>query len=261
MSSYLDRLFGLEGKVAVLTGATRGIGKTMAMALAKAGADIILIQRNETNTATRDAIRQVGRECSIVTADLASSSDMKSLASRILATHPRVDVLVNCGGIQRRHPAHEFPDSEWEEVIQVNLHAVWILCRDLGRHMIETQEQRKGQAKIINVGSLCSFQGGLTIPAYASAKHAVMGLTRSLSNEWIAKGINVNAIAPGYIATEMNEALIANPTRSRQILERIPAGRWGTPQDFEGAILFLAGAASDYVSGASLLVDGGWMGR
>lgn len=261
MGDFLASQFGLQGKTAVVTGATRGIGRSMAIALAKAGADTILVQRNLENTATRDEIRKLGQGSEIVAADLADASEVRTLASRILQQVPRVDILINCGGIQRRHPAHEFPDEDWNEVLQVNLNAVFTLSRDLGRHMLETAGQRDGNAKIINVASLCSYQGGLTIPAYASSKHAVLGLTRSLSNEWISKGINVNAIAPGYINSQMNTALIANPTRSRQILERIPAGRWGECDDFEGVILFLAGKASAYVSGECIVVDGGWMGR
>lgn len=169
----------------------------------------------------------------------------------------QIDILLNCAGIQRRHPCAEFPDEDWDEVLQVNLTTVFLLCRAVGKHILD----RKGTGNIINVASLNTFQGGLTIPAYASAKGGVGQLTKALSNEWASQGINVNAIAPGYVATDMNEALIANPTRSRQIMERIPAQRWGAPEDFEGAALFLASRACKYVSGELLVVDGGWMGR
>ncbi|CAK5281324.1 unnamed protein product [Mycena citricolor] len=174
-----------------------------------------------------------------------------------------IDILVNCGGIQRRAPAETFSDDYWNEVLQVNLQAVWTLSRDCGRHMLAKRgvgfTGRRG--KIINVASLLSYQGGLTVPAYAASKHGVLGLIKALSNEWSSKGVNVNGISPGYIATEMNTALIADPTQSRQIMERIPIARWGAPEDFEGAVVFLASRASDYVCGESLVVDGGWMGR
>ncbi|KAK9895441.1 NAD-binding protein [Cystobasidium minutum MCA 4210] len=280
--SYLESLFGLKGKTALCTGATRGIGKNMAEALAKAGADVILIQRNESNTETRDSIRALGRRAEIVTCDLADKESVRGLTKRVVGPKSEggmgetIDILINCGGIQRRTPAENFPDEDWEEVIQVNMNTVFTLCRDVGKHMLESRggvagEEAKpegaadanprGRGKIINVASLVSYQGGITVPAYAAAKHGVLGITKALSNEWVSKGVNVNAVAPGYIATEMNSALIANPTRSRQIMERIPAGRWGAPQDFEGLTVFLSSAASDYVSGECLVCDGGWMGR
>ena len=168
----------------------------------------------------------------------------------------KIDILVNNGGIQRRSPAVSFAESDWDDVINVNLKAVWLLCQAAGRFMVEQQE-----GKIINTASLNSFQGGITVPAYASAKGAVAQLTKALSNEWAKENVNVNAIVPGYIATDMNEALIHDETRSRQILERIPAGRWGKPEDFMGSVVFLASDASNYVNGHLLTVDGGWMGR
>lgn len=279
--SYLESLFSLEGKTALCTGATRGIGKNMAEALAKAGADVILIQRDDKNTATRDAIRALGRRSEIVVCDLADNAGIKAVKKKITGPKPdglgeTIDILINCGGIQRRTPAENFPDQDWDEVLQVNLSTCFILARDIGRHMLESrggvageeakpegsaESNPRGRGKIINISSLVSFQGGITVPAYAAAKHGILGITKALSNEWISKGVNVNSIAPGYISTDMNEALIANPVRSRQILERIPAGRWGKPSDFEGAAVFLASAASDYISGETLLVDGGWMGR
>jgi len=282
MTSFLESRFGLHGKTALTTGATRGIGKNMALALAKAGADVLLIQRSEANTETRDEIRSLGRRSEIVVCDLADATAIKALTKKV--TSPKseggmgetIDILINCGGIQRRTPAENFPDQDWDEVLQVNLNTCFTLCRDVGRHMLESRggvsgEEPKpagaadanprGRGKIINVASLVSYQGGITVPAYAAAKHAILGITKALSNEWVSKGINVNAIAPGYIATDMNEALIANPTRSRQILERIPAARWGSPEDFEGVVVFLAGSGSNYVSGECVVVDGGWMGR
>ncbi|KIM73949.1 hypothetical protein PILCRDRAFT_828683 [Piloderma croceum F 1598] len=279
-SNYLSSLFSLEGKTALVTGGTRGIGQQMALALAKAGADIILLQRSPENQDTSSQIKQLGRDVYIVQCDLSSKEQVGSIIQKITGTEGGdemglfIDVLVNCGGIQRRTPAENFSDADWNEVLQVNLNAVWTLSRDCGKHMLasrggiagetpvpEDATKSKPRGKIINVASLVSYQGGVTVPAYAAAKHGVMGLTKALSNEWSPKGINVNGIAPGYIATEMTSALIANPTRSRQIMERIPAGRWGTPEDFEGAVLFLASRASDYVCGETIVVDGGWMAR
>ncbi|OCT47677.1 2-dehydro-3-deoxy-D-gluconate 5-dehydrogenase [Cladophialophora carrionii] len=190
---------------------------------------------------------------------MASQGDVSGLASKILGDGHDVSILVTSAGIQRRHPAHGFPLSDWDDVLQVNLTSVFTLCRDFGAYMLERAGPHRGS--IINMASLVSFSGGLTVPAYASAKGGIAQLTKALSNEWAAKGVNVNAIAPGYIATEMNEALINNETRARQILERIPMGRWGTPDDFKGPVVFLASPASGYVSGEVFVVDGGWMGR
>lgn len=187
---------------------------------------------------------------------------MTALIPNILKDGHKVDILLNCGGIQRRHPAHEFPDKDWNEVLQVNLNAVFTLCRDVGAHMLSRDADEYGRrGSIINVASLLSFQGGLNVPAYAASKGGVAQLTKALSNQWADKGITVNAIAPGYIATEMNTALMQDEKRATSILERIPAGRWGSPDDFKGSVVFLASRASAYVSGECLVVDGGWMGR
>ena len=188
---------------------------------------------------------------------------MCKLTPAILQDVSRIDILLNCGGIQRRHPSHEFPSDDWNEVLQVNLTTVFTLCRDVGAHML-AQEPHLTTGKrgsIINVASLLSFQGGITVPAYAASKGGVAQLTKALSNEWASKGITVNGIAPGYIVTEMNTALINDEKRAESILARIPAGRWGHPEDFKGAVVFLASKASSYVSGEILTVDGGWMGR
>ncbi|KAK4687882.1 hypothetical protein P7C73_g2239, partial [Tremellales sp. Uapishka_1] len=290
--SYLDQLFSLKGQTALITGGTRGIGAQMALALSKAGADLILVQRNHSNLSTKEAIEKAGGRADVVICDLASKAEVGGLIAKITVEMGRtLDIVVNCGmlldlhgdsllndqtgGIQRRTPAENFPDADWDEVLQVNLSTVFTISRDAGKHMLasrggvsgETAPEGgvagnpRGHGKIINVSSLVAYQGGLTVPAYAAAKHGVAGIVKAFSNEWSSKGINVNAIAPGYIATDMNEALIGNPTRAKQILERIPAGRWGSPADFEGAIVFLASRASDYVSGETLVVDGGWMGR
>lgn len=262
MALSYPKMFSLEGRTAVVTGGTRGIGAAMAIALAEAGADIILIQRDESNKKTYDQIISLGRKATIYTADLASQTDVGSLTQRILTDKHDPSVLVTSAGIQRRHPSHEFPQSDWDEVIQVNLTTVFTLCRDLGAYMLTREPSASGhRGSIINVASLATFQGAFTVPAYASAKGGVGQLTKALSNEWASKGVNVNAIAPGYVATDMNEALINNPVRVEQILQRIPAGRWASPEDFKGPTVFLASEASLYVSGEILTVDGGWMGR
>ncbi|KAK9479840.1 NAD-binding protein [Lipomyces japonicus] len=263
-NSAIFDAFSLEGKTVLITGASRGIGQAIAIALAEAGADIILVLRDLSNTETKDLIEKVGSKAYTVKADLANTTEVRGLVKHITDDLKlSIDILVNCGGIQRRHPAEDFPDSDWDEVLQVNLSTCFTLARDVGKHILDhISEKPEGyRGKIINIASLLSFQGGLTVPAYAAAKHGILGITKALSNDWVGKGINVNAVAPGYIATEMNTALIANPTRSRQILERIPAGRWGSPEDFKGVVVFLASKASDYVSGEVVAVDGGWLAR
>ncbi|CAK7243261.1 MAG: hypothetical protein STHCBS139747_004778 [Sporothrix thermara] len=258
-------LFSLKGKTALVTGGTRGIGQAMAVALAEAGADILLALRSGASTETKDKVEALGRKCTLYDLDVSSRESVAALVPAIVGRDGhRIDVLVNCAGIQRRHPAHQFPDSEWDEVLQVNLNAVFALCRDVGAHMLEQPVYGNGdnrRGSIINVASLLSFQGGITVPAYAASKGGVAQLTKALSNEWAAKGVTVNAIAPGYIATDMNTALMQDDARATSILARIPAGRWGLPDDFKGAVIFLAARASAYVSGEILTVDGGWMGR
>lgn len=255
----MQQLFSLEGQTALVTGGTRGIGQAMALALAEAGADILLVQRDTSNQTTKTAIESLGRKATIYTADLSSPPSLSTLVPTILADGHRISILLNCGGIQRRHPAHEFPSSDWDAVLQVNLSAVFTLCRDVGAHMLAQPAQLPGARRgaIVNVASLLSFQGGITVPAYAASKGGVAQLTKALSNEWAGKGISVNAIAPGYVATEMNAALMEDPERAASILARIPAGRWGAPEDFKGAVVYLASRASAYVSGEVLTVDGG----
>lgn len=238
-------------------------------------------QRDTKNTGTKSKIEALGRKAVIYVADLASDAEVSTVTRKILDDDHDVDILVTCAGIQRRHPSHLFPKSDWDEVhamgpdamilymltlstqvLQVNLSTVFTLCRDVGAYMLSRKPNATGhRGSIINVASLVSFQGGLTVPAYAAAKGGVAQLTKALSNEWASKGVNVNAIAPGYIATDMNEALINNKERADSILARIPAGRWGSPADFKGPVVFLASAASAYVSGEIFTVDGGWMGR
>jgi len=261
MASIND-LFGLQGQTALITGGTRGIGQAMTLALARAGADIILVQRDASNQNTRNKVLSIGRKAIIYEADLSSQSSVSELIPQITKDGYRIDILLNCAGIQRRHPSEKFPDADWNEVLQVNLTTVFTLCRDVGAHMLTRAADSHGRrGSIINIASLLSFQGGLTVPAYAASKGGIAQLTKALSNEWAAKGISVNAIAPGYIDTDMNTALINDENRAASILARIPAGRWGKPEDFEGAVIFLAGRGSAYVSGELLTVDGGWMGR
>ncbi|KAJ5108181.1 hypothetical protein N7456_004856 [Penicillium angulare] len=255
-------LFNLSGRTALVTGGTRGIGQAMAIALAEAGADIVLIQRDTSNQATKSEIERLGRKATICVADLSSQSSVSTIVSSVLADGHDIDILLNCAGIQRRHPSHVFPQEDWDEVLQVNLTTVFTLCRDVGAYMLTRTPNAYGQrGSIINVASLVSFQGGLNVPAYAAAKGGVAQLTKALSNQWASSGINVNAIAPGYVATDMNTALIQDKDRAASILERIPAGRWGNADDFKGSVVYLASRASLYVSGEILTVDGGWMGR
>lgn len=220
------------------------------------------LQRDTSNQKTKEAIEKLGRKVTIYTTDLSNQQSVADLVPKVLADKHDIHILLNCAGIQRRHPSHQFPDDDWNEVLQVNLTTVFTLCRNVGVHMLSREPDAHGRrGSIINIASLLSFQGGLTVPAYATSKGGVAQLTKALSNEWAAKGINVNGIAPGYIATEMNTALMDDKARAESILMRIPAGRWGNPDDFKGAIVFLASRASGYVSGEILTVDGGWMSR
>jgi 2-dehydro-3-deoxy-D-gluconate 5-dehydrogenase len=249
-------LFSLDGKVAAITGATRGIGRSMAIALAEAGSDIALLQRSKEFLGVKEEIERLGRKCFIVNCDLENAFEVSEAISSVAAYFGKLDILVNNAGIQRRSPAVDFAEEDWDAVMNVNLKTVWLLCQQAGRQML-----KQGSGKIINMASLLSYQGGITVPAYAAAKGGVAQLTKALSNEWAAKGVNVNGIVPGYIATDMNEALINDETRSRQIIERIPAGRWGEADDFKGAVVFLASDASAYIHGHLLAIDGGWLGR
>ncbi|MFP3666481.1 SDR family oxidoreductase [Priestia sp. SIMBA_032] len=249
-------LFSLDGKVAAITGATRGIGRSMAISLAEAGSDIALLQRSKEFLGVKEEIERLGRKCFIINCDLENASEVSEAISSVVAYFGKLDILVNNAGIQRRSPAVDFAEEDWDAVMNVNLKTVWLLCQQAGRQML-----KQGSGKIINMASLLSYQGGITVPAYAAAKGGVAQLTKALSNEWAAKGVNVNGIVPGYIATDMNEALINDETRSRQIIERIPAGRWGQADDFKGAVVFLASDASAYIHGHLLAVDGGWLGR
>ncbi|MEO6401327.1 MAG: 2-dehydro-3-deoxy-D-gluconate 5-dehydrogenase KduD [Vicinamibacteria bacterium] len=250
-------LFSLEGRVALVTGASRGIGAQIAKAFAEAGADVAVHGNTTPAENTCEAVRGFGRKAVAVVADIGDPAAPDRLVAETVAGLGRLDIVVNNAGIIRRGPTVDTTDEDWHAVINVNLHGVFRLCRAAGRHMLGSGNG----GKIINIASLLSFQGGLNVPAYAASKSAVAGLTREMSNEWAGKGINVNAIAPGYFKTDNTEALQNDATRNRQILERIPAGRWGDTADLDGAAVFLASRASDYVNGQILAVDGGWLGR
>jgi 2-deoxy-D-gluconate 3-dehydrogenase len=251
-------VFSLDGKVALVTGASRGLGAAMAAAISAAGAAVALHSNEQPATQTAERIcKESGRRTELFTADLADRAAADALVAGTIAAFGRIDILVNNAGIIRRRAAAQHSDDDWDAVIEVNLSNAFRLCRAMGKHLIETA--RPG--KIINVASLLSFQGGITVPSYAAAKGGIVQLTKALANEWAAQGINVNAIAPGYMQTDNTKALREDPQRNKQITERIPAGRWGTPEDVAGAAVFLASNASDYVHGHVLVVDGGWMGR
>jgi 2-deoxy-D-gluconate 3-dehydrogenase len=250
-------LFALHGQRAVVTGASRGLGRAMAIALARAGADVVCVSSTlEGTTHTAAEIRQLGRSAWQFACELSDRTAVQELAARVEGEAGAIGILVNNAGTIKRHPAVAFPLEEWDVVLRTNLDSVFLLCQGFGRGMIE-----RGAGKIINVASLLSFSGGITVPAYTASKHAVAGLTRALANEWARHGVQVNAIAPGYFNTDNTAALRANEQRFHEISARIPAGRWGEPQDLSGAVVFLAAPASDYVNGHILLVDGGWMAR
>jgi 2-dehydro-3-deoxy-D-gluconate 5-dehydrogenase len=249
-------LFKLEGKTALVTGASAGLGAAIAVALAKAGADVAAHGNSRSPEATCGRIKEAGRRAVPVVGDLSKRETGERLVAEAIEKLGRLDILINNAGTIRRAPAADHSDADWDYVIDVNLNSVFRLCRAAGRHMIGN-----GRGKIVNIASLLTFQGGITVPGYAASKGAVGQLTKALANEWAGKGVNVNAIAPGYMNTDNTTALRADPVRSQQILVRIPAGRWGEPEDLAGAALFLSSPASDYVNGHVLVVDGGWMGR
>ena len=248
--------FRLDGQTALVTGCRRGIGMALAEALAEAGADIIGVSATlkEKGEEVSQRVTGLGRKFTGFQCDFSNRQSLYEFARKI-ADAP-IDILVNNAGTIRRAPAVQYSDEDWDRVIQVNLSAQFILTREIGRQMLA-----RGRGKVVFIASLLTFQGGITVPAYAASKGGVGQLTMAFSNEWAGKGVNVNAIAPGYVATDNTAALQADPVRSKAILERIPAGRWGTPADFKGAVVYLASHASDYVNGTILTVDGGWMGR
>jgi 2-dehydro-3-deoxy-D-gluconate 5-dehydrogenase len=247
--------FSLAGRVAMVTGANTGLGQAIALALAGAGADIVAVGRTDPDE-TQSAVIDLGRRFLRVHADLAHIEVIPGIVQTALQGLGQVDILVNNAGIIRRNAAVDFTEVEWDDVVDVNLKSVFFLTQAVGRHMIQA-----GGGKVINIASMLSFQGGVRVASYTASKSAIAGLTRLLASEWAAKGVNVNAIAPGYFATANTTALRADETRNREILARIPVGRWGQPEDIGGAAVFLAAPASDYVHGAIIPVDGGWLAR
>lgn len=250
--------FKLDGKLAVVTGCKRGIGKALAIALAEAGADIVGVSKTlePSGSEVEKAVLAAGRRFHAYQCDFRHRPAVHEFTARALADFPVIDILLANAGTTHRMPAESHSDEAWDQVLEVNLNSQFVLSREFGRSMVQ-----RGSGKIIFIASLLSFQGGILVPGYAASKGGLAQLTKALSNEWAAKGVQVNAIAPGYIATEMNVALQTDPVRNPAIVTRIPFGRWGTPEDLQGAAVFLASAASNYVNGTILTVDGGWMGR
>jgi len=249
--------FRLDGRVALVTGSTRGLGQGAAIALAEAGADIALLDRGDASD-TADKIRALGRRVHLMRCDFVSATpdELHAAVAETVAELGSIDILVNNAGTIRRAPAADYAADDWRDVLAVNLDAVFHLSQAAGRRMLE-----QGHGRIINVASMLSFQGGVFVPAYTASKHAVAGLTKALANEWAASGVTVNAIAPGYMATDNTAAIRADEEREKSIIARIPAGRWGTANDLQGAFVFLASDAASYVTGATLPVDGGWLNR
>jgi 2-deoxy-D-gluconate 3-dehydrogenase len=251
----MKNTFDLTGKVAIVTGGFQGLGRGMAIGLAEAGADVVLVDRTEA-LETAGVIHSLGRKSLTVAADLMSIEPIPAIVQRTIETFGKVDILINNAGTIRRTPAIDYSEKDWDEVMAVNSKTVFFFSQAVARDMM-----KRKSGKIINIASLLSFQGGIIVPAYAASKGAVAQVTKALANEWAAHGINVNAIAPGYMATDNTKALRADPVRSKAILDRIPAGRWGTPEDLAGVAVFLASSASDYVNGHVLVVDGAWLAR
>lgn len=250
--------FRLGGKTALVTGARRGIGRAMANALAEAGADIIAVSANleDTGSDIEKDIKTIGRGFAGYRCDFSRRDDVYRFIKQVNVDHSVIDILVNNAGAVLREPAERHPDDYWDKIIETNLNAQFVLSRELGKRMLA-----RGSGKIIFTASLLTFQGGITVPGYAASKGGIGQLTKALANEWAGRGVQVNAIAPGYVRTDVTEALQNDPDRYRAILERIPAGRWGNIDDFKGPAVFLASSASDFVNGEILVVDGGWMGR
>lgn len=252
--------FDLTGRTAIVTGANTGIGQGIALALAKAGADIALVGRSAASE-TQSLVEGEGRKAVQIQADLSSTGPVQDVVDQALDALGRIDILVNNAGIIRRNDALDFSEEDWDAVMDTNLKVLFFLTQAVGRHMVGWASQDGDRGKVINIASMLTFQGGIRVPSYTASKSGVGGLTKLLANEWATKGINVNAIAPGYIATNNTAALQADENRNRQIIERIPEGRWGDPADIGGAAVFLASRAADYVQGHILAVDGGWLAR
>ena len=253
----VNELFNLSGKTALVTGCSRGIGKAMALGLAEAGADIIGVSSSlESGSEIEKEIVSLGRSFSSYKINLANRNGLYESIAKIKSEHPVIDILINNAGTIKRNPAVSYTDEDWDTVLNINLNSAFVLARELGKEMVQRQN-----GKIIFTCSLLSFQGGINVAAYTASKSAIAGLVKALANEWASKGVNVNGIAPGYIATKNTEALREDAGRNKSIQDRIPAGRWGSPEDLIGPVVFLSSAASDYVHGEIVTVDGGWMGR
>jgi 2-deoxy-D-gluconate 3-dehydrogenase len=254
--AYLEGIFGLKDKVAVITGASRGLGQSMSLALGRAGARICMVGRQDNLQQTEELLRSNGCQYIQVVCDQTSEEGITAIMDAVMHKWGRLDILVNNAGTFLRKPSIDWTIDEWDSIMNLNLRSVFQLCQAAGRIMLE---QKFG--KIITIASILGFQGGYTVPAYSSSRHAVLGLTKALSNEWAAHGINVNAIAPGYMDTEHNTGLFQDPDRTRDLMARIPSKRWGKKDEIDGACLYLASSASDYMNGQVIIVDGGWMGR
>lgn len=248
-------LFDLTGKTALVTGTSGGLGAAMAIGLAEAGASIVAISSSNSNS-TVEAVRAIGGQIEQISADLSQADTLDSVFERAVSCFGKIDILVNNAGIIRRAPAAEHSAKDWQAVIDLNLNSVFYLSQLAGRHMLE-----RGSGKIINIASMLSYQGGINVPGYTASKHAVAGLTKALANEWAGRGVQINAIAPGYMTTNNTAPIVADEARFKSITDRIPAARWGTPDDLKGPVVFLASAASDYMNGHVLNVDGGWLAR
>lgn len=257
MQEYLQKQFGLDGKIAIVTGATRGLGQAMAVALGEAGATVVAVGSKPENLANTVALLdEKGIKNLALGCDQSDSDQISAVIEKTISEFGRIDILVNNAGTIKRAPAHEFSNEDWNEVINVNLNGVFQFCRDAGKHMIA-----QGSGKIINIASLLSFSGGITVPAYAASKGGVAQVTKALANEWASHGVQVNAIAPGYFETDNTFNLRQDAERFESISARIPAGEWGKPEDLAGATVFLSSNASNYMNGHIMLVDGGWMAR
>ena len=256
MNKNLENLFDLTGKVAIVTGATRGLGKAMAIALAKAGCNVVGIGQSSLDS-TKEEIEKIGKKFLGINADLSKLDRIDEIVEKTINEFGRVDILVNNAGIIRREDAINYKESDWDDIMNVNLKTAFFLSQRVAKEFVKQNEG----GKIINIASMLSFQGGIRVPAYTASKSGIMGITKALANEWAKYNINVNAIAPGYMATDNTKALRDDDSRSEEILSRIPAGRWGTPEDLTGSVVFLASDASSYINGHTLAVDGGWLAR
>jgi 2-deoxy-D-gluconate 3-dehydrogenase len=249
------RFFDLTGKIAMVTGTSGGLGQAMTVGLAEAGADIVAVSSSKS-AQTVQAVEALGRQVRHIQADLSHADALEDVVQQAIGCFGKIDILINNAGIIRRTPAAEHSRQDWYDVLDLNLNAAFFLCQLVGKHMLE-----RGSGKIINIASMLTYQGGINVPGYTASKHGIAGITKALANEWAGKGVQINAIAPGYMKTNNTEQILADEKRYQAITDRIPAGRWGDPEDMKGPAIFLASSASDYMNGHVLCVDGGWMAR